>query len=191
LRNWGIGEPRSRGLLEILRTTILADSQISHGSDHTVTLCGEIGPGTSNASWESMTPQELRARTKRFAIDIVKIARSVPREWYVRVIGGQLLRAGTAVAANYRVCCRARSDREFCAKMGVVVEESDESQLWLELLAVAHSRMNTSEYRRVMKEAAELTAIFTASHSTAKANLQRRARERVRKRSQNAQGSSS
>src|SRR5207237_10577995 len=52
LGNWGIGEPRSRCLLEILRTTILADSRISHGSDHTVTLCGAIGPGTSNASWE-------------------------------------------------------------------------------------------------------------------------------------------
>ena len=129
-----------------------------------------------------MTPQELRERTKSFAFAIVRVCKGVPRRWDISVIGGQLLRSGTGVAANYRACCRARSDREFCAKVGVVVEESDESQLWLELLIEAYPRVRTQEYERLTKEAAELTAIFTASHRTAKANLRRKAADRARKR---------
>jgi len=131
-----------------------------------------------------MTPHELRERTKGFAISIVRVCREVPRRWDIRVIGGQLLRSGTGVASNYRASCRARSDREFCAKIGVVVEEADESQLWLELLIEAYPRVRTQEYQRLTREAAELTAIFTASHRTAKANLRKRAVDRARKRGQ-------
>jgi hypothetical protein len=66
----------------------------------------------------------------------------------------------------------------------VVVEEADESQLWLELLIEAYPRVRTQEYQRLTREAAELTAIFTASHRTAKANLRKRAVDRARKRGQ-------
>jgi four helix bundle protein len=138
--------------------------------------------GTNPAMPFDMTPQELRDRTKRFAIAIVRLTRDVPRDWNVRVIGGQLLKSGTAVAANYRSSCRARSDREFCAKIGVVVEESDESQLWLELLVEARPQVRNREFDRLVDEASQLTAIFTASHQTAKKNLRKKAEERARKR---------
>ena len=100
----------------------------------------------------------------------------------MRAIGTQLLRSGTSVAANYRACCRARSDREFCSKMGVVVEEADESQLWLELLVEARPEIRSRNYERLLAESGELTAIFTASHETAKENLRKKAEERALKR---------
>ena len=78
--------------------------------------------------------EELKKRTKQFAIRIIKLFRSLPRTEEARVIGKQMLRSGTSVAANYRAVCRARSRAEFIAKVGVVVEESDETVLWLELL---------------------------------------------------------
>ena len=78
--------------------------------------------------------EELKNRTKLFAIRIVKLFRSLPRTEEARVIGRQMLRSGTSVAANYRAVCRARSKAEFIAKVGVVVEEADETVLWLELL---------------------------------------------------------
>jgi len=121
-----------------------------------------------------MSIQELRNRTKQFAVDVVKLCRAVPRDWYVRVIGQQLLRAGTAVAANHRACGRARSDKEFCSKMGIVVEEADESQLWLELLVVAAPSVAGKEHTRMLREATELTAIFSTSLRTAKDKLHAR-----------------
>ena len=78
--------------------------------------------------------EELKKRTKQFAIRIVKLFRSLPRCEEARVIGKQMLRSGTSVAANYRAVCRSRSKAEFIAKIGVVVEEADETVLWLELL---------------------------------------------------------
>jgi four helix bundle protein len=78
----------------------------------------------------------LQNRTKQFAIRIVKLFRSLPKTEEARVIGRQVLRSGTSVAANYRAVCQARSKAEFIAKVGVVVEEeADESVFWLELLA--------------------------------------------------------
>ena len=74
-----------------------------------------------------MTPQELKARTKKFAKEIVRLCRRLPFRWDVREMAGQLLRAGTAVAANYRSACRARSDKEFCSRIAIVLEEADES----------------------------------------------------------------
>jgi four helix bundle protein len=118
-----------------------------------------------------MNQQELRGRTKKFAIHIVRLCRALPRDWDIREIGKQLLRSGTSVAANYRACGRARSDKEFCSKLGVVVEESDESQLWLELIAEAHPPIKGNMYKELLAEAGELTAIFTASHRTARLNL--------------------
>jgi four helix bundle protein len=119
-----------------------------------------------------MSIQELRDRSKRFALDVVRLCRGLPRDWHVRVIGQQLLRSGTSVAANHRACGRARSDKEFCAKMGVVVEEADESQLWLELLVVAAPSVSGREHQRMLQEANELTAIFSTSLRTAKDKLQ-------------------
>ena len=113
--------------------------------------------------------QELKNRTKQFAIRIVKLFRSLPKTEEGRILGRQMLRSGTSVAANYRAVCRARSKAEFIAKIGVVVEESDETVLWLELLVdtdiVRESRMTS-----LLAEANELLAILAASQYTARQN---------------------
>jgi four helix bundle protein len=114
-----------------------------------------------------MTPKEMKARTKRFAVDVIKLCRELPATNDGRAIAGQLVRAGTSVAANYRAACRGRSRAEFIAKLGVVLEESDESLLWLELIVDANVLPQT-RVDRVLKEADELTAMFTASMKTAK-----------------------
>lgn len=111
--------------------------------------------------------EELKLRTKQFAIRIVKLFRSLPKTEEGRVIGKQVLRSGTSVAANYRAVCRSRSKAEFIAKIGIVVEEADETAFWLELLVetgiVQQNRMDS-----LLSEANELLAIFAASQHTAK-----------------------
>jgi four helix bundle protein len=77
---------------------------------------------------------ELRARTKKFAIRIIRLFKALPRATEAQIIGKQLLRCGTSVAANYRAVCRARSKAEFVARIGIVAEEADESVFWLELI---------------------------------------------------------
>jgi four helix bundle protein len=129
-----------------------------------------------------MNPQELRNRCRLFAITIVRFCRKLPVNWVDRTLGGQLLRAGTAVAANYRAACRGRSTKEFCAKVGVVAEEADESLLWLELLKVdAPAMTKLPEYQWLSKEADQLTAIFPASYNTARQNLKNRKRDKKTK----------
>ena len=129
-----------------------------------------------------MTPEELRERARLFARNIVLLCRGLPNEWVVRTLGGQLLRAGTAVAANYRAACRGRSPKEFCAKIGLVAEESDESVLWLDLLLVGHPGVKGKLYDGLVREADELAAIFSASYGTARANLEARNRKNKQKR---------
>ncbi|MDQ3472383.1 MAG: four helix bundle protein [Acidobacteriota bacterium] len=114
-----------------------------------------------------MHPAEVRERTKLFAIRILRLFRSLPKSDDARTIGRQLLRSGTSVAANYRAVCRARSKAEFVAKIGVVVEEADETVFWLELLIdtgiIAQAKLDN-----LLKEANELLSIFAASQKTAK-----------------------
>jgi four helix bundle protein len=109
----------------------------------------------------------LQARTKQFAIRIVKLFRSLPKTEEARVIGRQVLRSGTSVAANYRAVCRARSKAEFIAKIGVVVEEADETVFWLELLGET-GIVEPEKLANLLLEANELLAIFAASQRTAK-----------------------
>jgi four helix bundle protein len=109
----------------------------------------------------------LQARTKQFAIRIVKLFRSLPKTEEARVIGKQLLRSGTSVAANHRAVCRARSKAEFIAKVGVVVEEADETVFWLELFAET-GIVEQNKLMNLLLEANELLAIFAASQRTAK-----------------------
>lgn len=115
--------------------------------------------------------EELQNRTKQFALRIITLFRSLPRSEEARIIGRQLLRSGTSVAANYRAVCRARSRAEFVAKMGTVVEEADETVFWLDLLVeagiVARSRMEN-----LLAEANELVSIFVVSRSTARRRVQ-------------------
>lgn len=113
--------------------------------------------------------EAMKLRTKQFAIRVVGVVRSLPRTRESDVIGKQLLRCGTAVAANYRAVCRARSHAEFISKMSIVVEEADETVFWLELLGDT-GVVPADKLSLLLKEANELLAICAASLSTAKHN---------------------
>ncbi|MCI0406213.1 MAG: four helix bundle protein [candidate division Zixibacteria bacterium] len=114
--------------------------------------------------------EELKQRTKRFALRVVTLFRSLPRTEEARVIGKQVLRSGTSAAANYRAVCRARSRAEFISKTGIVVEEMDETVFWLELLVEAKI-VPKEKMEGLLKEAEELLAIFAASQKTAKSRI--------------------
>ena len=115
---------------------------------------------------------DLQRRTKLFAISIVRLFRSLPHSSEAQVIGKQLLRSGTSVAANYRAVCRARSRAEFVSKMSVVLEEADESAFWIELLAET-GVVPSDKLNRLLGETNELVAIFGASLRTSKNSLNR------------------
>src|SRR5688500_10689470 len=117
--------------------------------------------------------EQLKKRTFQFAVSIVKLVRDLPATLEGRRVGGQLFDAGTSVAANYRAACKARSHAEFIAKIGIVVEEADESEFWLDFL-VATSIVPEATVRSHRCEASELSAIFTASHKTASLHKQQR-----------------
>ena len=110
---------------------------------------------------------DLKDRTKQFALRILHLYRALPAKEDARILGRQVLRSGTSVGANYRAACRARSRAEFIAKLGIVLEEADETVFWLEMLLEGGlvKRENTDQ---LLKEAKELTAIFVASLCTAK-----------------------
>lgn len=105
---------------------------------------------------------ELKERTKKFAIDIVRFYISMPKTTESQVIGKQLLRSGTSVGANTRAAFRGRSTKEFVAKIGIVVEEADESCFWLEILEVLELVKDSKSVRTLLDEAMELTAIFNS-----------------------------
>ncbi|MFD2201420.1 four helix bundle protein [Shivajiella indica] len=101
---------------------------------------------------------DLKDRTKRFALAIIDVVEKLPNTISGRAVGNQLVRSGTSVASNYRAASRGRSDKEFVAKIGVVIEEADESEFWLEVI-------NEKKWVNVdvhIKEANELTAIFVS-----------------------------
>ena len=81
-----------------------------------------------------MTEEEFKSKTENLALALIVFVEKLPRTETCRVIGRQLLRSGTSVAANYRAACRARSDADFVNKLGIVEEEADESLFWLRLL---------------------------------------------------------
>ena len=110
---------------------------------------------------------DLKERTKQFALCILRLCRTLPVNDESRILGKQLLRSGTSVGANYRAACRARSKAEFIAKLGIVLEESDEAVFWLELLAEANV-VSRERVQPLIEEADELTSIFVASLRTAK-----------------------
>jgi four helix bundle protein len=110
--------------------------------------------------------KDLRIRTKDFALRILRLCRSLPFRDDARVVGKQLLRSGTSVGANYRAACRARSKAEFIAKMGIVLEEADETVFWLELLSEG-GIVRREKLDALLNEANELTS-FVASLRTAK-----------------------
>jgi four helix bundle protein len=116
-----------------------------------------------------MNRDELKKRTKEFALRIVKLVSALPNTTAGRVIGNQLLRSGTSVGANYRAACRAKSKSDFVYKISIVEEEADESSFWLELI-IESELMRKSKIASLLKEADELTAIFVSTNKTAKSN---------------------
>src|SRR5438874_8902987 len=112
-----------------------------------------------------MTPEQLKARTKQFALRVLKLVAALPKTIEGRAIANQLVRCGTSVAANYRAACRARSKIEFIAKMGVVLEEADETQLWLELI-IEGKRLSAKRVQPLLDETSELVAIFVTSRKS-------------------------
>ncbi|HWV94954.1 MAG TPA: four helix bundle protein [Vicinamibacterales bacterium] len=128
-----------------------------------------------------MTPEELKARTKKFAVDVIQFARTIPHDPIDREIASQLTDAATSVAAHYRAAvCRAKSRADFINKLSGAIEEVDESALWLEILAEA-GICASSKTRPLWREADELTRIFVRSRETARAK-QKEAKQQAEKR---------
>jgi four helix bundle protein len=111
--------------------------------------------------------EELKRRTKEFALRIIKLIDSLPPTLVARTIGQQLVRSGTSVAANYRAACRARSNADFIAKLGIVEEECDESIFWIEMLVDAEI-VKLGRVEKLIDEGNQLTAIFVSSINTAR-----------------------
>lgn len=110
---------------------------------------------------------DLRVRTKEFALRTMRLVDSLPNRRSCEVIGKQLLRSATSVGANYRAACRARSQAEFCAKMGIVEEEADESAYWMELL-VEGKLVKRELLVDLLPESNEIVAMAVASIKTAR-----------------------
>jgi four helix bundle protein len=114
-----------------------------------------------------MTEDDLKKRTKDFALRVIRLVESLPNSDIAKHMGRQLMRSGTSVAANYRAACRARSTADFIAKMGIVEEEADESAFWIELLVEA-KLIRMELVTELLDEANQLVAIFVSSINTAR-----------------------
>jgi len=114
-----------------------------------------------------MTREEMKARTKAYAVRIVKLVQSLPRNRECDVLGSQLLRAGTSVGANYRAVCRAKSTADFINKLRIVEEECDESLFWMEIFTDA-GLVKAARLRNLMAEGDEILRIVVSSAKTAR-----------------------
>lgn len=116
-----------------------------------------------------MNSEELKNRTKAFALSIIKLLKSVPKDFISEVLFRQLLRCSTSVAANYRAACRAKSRADFIHKIGTVEEEADEALFWLEMITESEI-LSVDKTKTLLDEANQLTAIFTSVRKTLKTN---------------------
>ena len=124
---------------------------------------------------ERMNPEDMKKRTMEYALRVVRLVGSLPKDPVSRHIGGQLLRAGTSVPANYRAACRARSKAEFVSRMGIVEEEADEALFWMEFL-IAAGIMPSGRMGDLMNEGNEIVSIVVRSRQTARARAASKAR---------------
>ncbi len=122
-----------------------------------------------------MTPDDLKRRTKAFTLRVMRLVSSLPHTPQGRTISQQLMDSASSVGAIYRAVCRAKSQRDFVAKLGIVVEEADESAYWLELV-IESEMLNADLVQPLLVEAGEITAIMTASLLTARKRLQNQKR---------------
>jgi four helix bundle protein len=114
-----------------------------------------------------MNGENLKRRTKRFGLEVIRLVEKLPKDETCRILGRQLLRSGTSVGANYRSACRAKSTADFISKLGFVEEEADESGFWLEMLVDAE-KLGPNAAAALIQEAGELTAIAVSSINTAR-----------------------
>ncbi|HXD33854.1 MAG TPA: four helix bundle protein [Pyrinomonadaceae bacterium] len=114
-----------------------------------------------------MNPEDMKARTRAFALRIIRLAESLPNTPTANTIRNQMLRCGPSVGANYRAACRAKSKADFAAKMGIVEEEADESLFWIELLIDAEI-IKRARVEDLMSEGDEILAITVSSIKTAR-----------------------
>ena len=112
-----------------------------------------------------MNEQEFKQRTKALALRVIKLVSSLPKNTVSEVIGKQLIRSGTAVGANYRAACRARSTADLIAKLRIVEEEADECLYWMELIVEA-KLLEVTNLRSIMSETNEILAMTVASIKT-------------------------
>jgi len=115
----------------------------------------------------SVNAEQMKERTKKFALHVIRLCRALPRSSESSIIGRQLMRSATSVGANYRAVCRARSTPDFVSKLGVVLEEANESLFWIDLLVEARLA-SPDKIGMLRAEANELVAIFVTSLRTAK-----------------------
>jgi four helix bundle protein len=118
-----------------------------------------------------MKPNDLKARTKNFAHQCVKLAMGLPENNLGIHLTRQLIRCSTSVAANYRACCLSQSKKSFIAKISIVIEEADETGFWLEFIS-DEEIFSKEKIGPLLTEANELTSIFVASRKTAEKNNQ-------------------
>ncbi|MFA3782474.1 four helix bundle protein [Melioribacteraceae bacterium 4301-Me] len=118
-----------------------------------------------------MDKEELKKRTKSFAHRCVKLALNLPNTILCKHLQGQLIRASTSVAANYRAACISQSTASFISKLSIVIEEADESLFWLEFI-LEENLIKKERIENLINEASELTAIFIASRKTIQKNNQ-------------------
>jgi len=114
-----------------------------------------------------MNSEELKERTKKFGLRVIKLYEEISKTRKGEILGNQLLRAGTSVGANYRAACRSKSNADFIYKIQIVEEEADESAFWLEMVSESNI-IKKNRIESLLREANELTAIFTSSGKTAK-----------------------
>ncbi len=114
-----------------------------------------------------MNADDLKQRTKDFAHRCVKLGLALPKGYLADHVKGQLIRASTSVASNYRATCLSQSKAAFVSKISIVLEEADESAFWIEF-AVEENLLAESLVGRLLSEAQELTAIFAAARKTAR-----------------------
>ncbi len=117
-----------------------------------------------------MTPEEMKKRTKDFALRAIRLCDSLPNHRSADIVARQLIRSATSTGANYRAVCRARSDADFLANLDVALEEADESVYWLEI--IVESQMKTQqEVAELLTEGHELVAIFVSSLNTVRSRV--------------------
>jgi four helix bundle protein len=114
-----------------------------------------------------MTQDEMKRRTKQFALRVIRLVESLPNNKTSNILGGQLLRSGTSVGANYRAACRAKSIPDFINKLAIVEEEADESVYWIELL-IETKQIKASLVENLLNEADEILAIVVSAIRTSK-----------------------